>query len=560
MAKTSLIMALPDPILVVRRDGLIVDSIGGKTFTMDLEPDAIVGETIEDALPKSFADRLKFLIPRVLRGRDAANDTVHEAGRRFELRVSVHGRERVLVVLRELGGGNASVEGTAAYIDEDIVTGLIERQRALALLDDSITGAKLAERPLTIFCCGIRNYEDCCAGFGQAMADAMQRVAAQRLQRACEVSLDDTLLRVDGRPLLTRVSDGSYLFALRESDSQDLVERVTAVLRAAFAEPLSLADTLVEVRLNIGCASLPRDGETAGDLLRDAMAAMREAGRLDRTMISRFGDAANSRAMGAEDLGTELRWALDKGQFELHYQPVFNLSDATPVAIEAFLRWQHPLRGVIPAADFMPYASAAGIASDIDDWVLRTACTDVNAVREANDLPLAVTVNLSSDWITRDALIENLRALFDEIEFEPARLQLDLTERMLMRSANAGPLIAHLKAMQVGIQIDDFGCGYTSLSELRRLPLDALKIGGSFTNRIGAATEDEALCRSVIALAHAYGMRCIAEAVERQDQVQFLREAGCDEVQGVLFGEPMVFDELLVFLQQFTLGMSQRSG
>lgn len=157
-------------------------------------------------------------------------------------------------------------------------------------------------------------------------------------------------------------------------------------------------------------------------------------------------------------------------------------------------------------------------------------------------------------------MIENLRALFDEIEFEPARLQLDLTERMLMRSANAGPLIAHLKAMQVGIQIDDFGCGYTSLSELRRLPLDALKIGGSFTNRIGAATEDEALCRSVIALAHAYGMRCIAEAVERQDQVQFLREAGCDEVQGVLFGEPMVFDELLVFLQQFTLGMSQRSG
>ncbi len=190
---------------------------------------------------------------------------------------------------------------------------------------------------------------------------------------------------------------------------------------------------------------------------------------------------------------------------------------------------------------------------------LREACTDIGQVRESSGLPLSVTVNLSPDWITREALIEHLRALFEELEFEPAQLQLDLTERMLMRSANAGPLVAHLKAMQIGIQIDDFGCGYTSLSELRRLPLDALKIGGAFTNKIGVAGEDEALCRSVIGLAHAYGMRCIAEAVERPEQVEFLRTAGCDEVQGALFGEPLLRDDLIVFLEQFSSTMVQRA-
>lgn len=553
-------MSLPDPILVVRRDGRIVDSIGGKTFSMDLEPDAIVGQTIDEALPQAFSDRLRFLIPRVLRGRDAANDTVHEVGRRFELRVSVHGRDRVLVVLRELDVANAATDAGAAYIDEDIVTGLIERQRALALLDDTIAGARMAERPITLVCCGIRNYEDCCAGFGQATADALQRAAAQRLQRACEITFEDTLLRADGRALITRVNDGAYLFALREPDSQDLVERVTAALRAAFAEPFSLADELVDARLNIGCASLPRDGDNAGDLLRDAMAAMREAGRLDRTAISRFSDTVRTNAARTEDLGSELRWALEQGQLELHYQPVFSLSDVAPVAIEAFLRWQHPLRGLIAAADFMPYAAAAGLAAPIDDWVLREACADIVAVRDASELPLSVTVNLSPDWITRAALIENLREMFEALGFEPALLQLDLTERMLMRSANAGPLVAHLKAMQIGIQIDDFGCGYTSLSELRRLPLDALKIGGAFTNRIGVAGEDEALCRSVIGLAHAYGMRCIAEAVERPEQVEFLRAAGCDEVQGALFGEPLSRDDLVVFLEQFSNTLVQRGG
>ena len=240
----------------------------------------------------------------------------------------------------------------------------------------------------------------------------------------------------------------------------------------------------------------------------------------------------------------------------LHYQPVFELAEANPVAMEAFLRWCHPLRGLLTPAQFLPLAEATGQIQRISEWVLRKACQDHVELVEKTGTALAVSVNFSRHYFSRPDLIEHLQSVFDETGFNPCELQLDITERMLMRMEVVGPLLARLKALGITLQVDNFGSGYSSLKQIRRLPLDALKIDGDFIAGIGRSDDDEALCRSIISLAHAYGLRCVAEAVETRDQVRFLRRAGCDDIQGNLFGAEMPISAMEIFVEQFRHGRS----
>jgi len=212
------------------------------------------------------------------------------------------------------------------------------------------------------------------------------------------------------------------------------------------------------------------------------------------------------------------------------------------------------LRGVLNAAEFVPLAEATGQIQKISEWALAQACRDLMSIRASSSMTLSVSVNLSRHYFSRLDLLDSLNRVFEETCFDPAWLQLDITERMLMRPEQVGPVLGALKKLGIGLQVDDFGSGYTSLKQMRRFPLDALKIDGDFIGGIGRSPDDEAVCRSVIALAHAYGMRCIAEAVETSTQVRFLRDAGCDDIQGSLFSREMPLDALEVFLEQFHQG------
>lgn len=550
MAKTSLIMALPDPILVIRRDGRIVDSLGGRTMTMDLAPDAIVGSSIDDSLPRGMAALLRRLIVRVLKTREPECEEIAEGKQRFELRVSAHGRERILLVLRDISTGWG--EGAASgLIHEDLVTGLIERQVFLCALDAALSRARLSERSLTLLCLSLREFDDLKQALDPAGREAVQRVAAQRMLGL--VGSLDVMHRLDDgeTPALARIGDGEFAMLFSDAEGSDILEDVTSLLKAPFSQPLSINGEQLSVTPQMGIATFPRDGKSGQHLLRNALAAMHEAVKLERTGIERYTDTLRLRTARQTDISEEMRWAIEEQQFCLHYQPVFVLAQAAPVAIEAFLRWHHPLRGIISAGEFLPLAEAAGEIGRISEWVLARACKDLLLVREATGARIVVSVNLSRQYFSQPTLIADMTATFERLAFDPRLLQLDVTERMLMRADHAGPLLAQLKGLGIGLQIDDFGSGFTSLKQLKRYPLDALKIAGDFTAGIGRAADDEAVCRSVIAMAHAYGMRCIAEAIENPVQVAFLREAGCDEVQGDLFGAAMTLDDVIAFLRQF---------
>lgn len=549
MSQTSLIMAIPDVVLVVRRDGRVLDSLGGRTFSVDLGPDQWEGCTVEELLPREVAECIRAALPRVLRTRQPINEVAATGDGQFELRISAHGRERALVVVRDLEETNRT---PAQVLEAVSTTGeTLTRDTFLHLLNDSVNTSRMSERPLALLSVGIRAYVDlsdnldCDAEslLGEQMNDRIDTVLEQF--KPDHGSMVSCRLGVDRFAVLAAsIMNGEASMAIGQQ------------LSDALMQPFDLPGGQLQLVPMIGIAISPQDGSNGEHLLKNAITAMEDAAVLDRTGIERYTDTRRLRTERRQDLVEELRWAISEEQFALHYQPVFELNNAVPTAIEAFLRWNHPLRGMLSAGDFLPLAEATGQIQRISEWVVERACQDLAEIRERRDITLSVSVNLSRHYFSRLDLVENLVQIFTRNDFDPAWLQLDITERMLMRPDQVGPVLANLKKLGIGLQVDDFGSGYTSLKQLRRFPLDALKIDGDFIGGIGKSNDDEAVCRSVIALAHAYGMRCIAEAVETSEQVKFLRAAGCDDIQGNLFGNEMALNSLLIFLEQFQHGRS----
>lgn len=545
-------MALPDTVLVVHRNATVLDTLGGRTFSLDLPPDDVVGANIDNVLPAPLAGMMRRLIPRVLKTREPVTERIHDDALHVELRLSAHGRDRVLAVLRDIADRRDPQASVTGWHREDALTGLLARTVFIQGLDVAVNKAKLTEHPLTMLALSFGELESLAHAIERRDWLALQRAAAERLA-TCLTASEDVLKLADDpdQLMLTNLSDGKFAAILAMGARHGDLIRVAETITDAFKAPVLMEEQGYQLSCHFGAASFPQDGMTAQHLLRNALVALDESTQNDAGVVERYADTVRLRASRTVDLGDELKWAVENDQLTLQYQPVFNLAEATPVSLEAYVRWRHPLRGVLTPNQFLPVAETTGSIQQISDWVLRTACRDALLVNRAHDNSLAISINLSRHYFSRPDLVAHIGRLLDESGFDPRRLQLDVTERMLMRPDHAGPLLTELKRMGVGLQIDDFGSGYSSLKQLKKFPLDALKIDGDFIAGVGTSGDAEAVCRSVIDLAHAYGMRCIAEAVETTDQVRFLRAAGCDEVQGNLFGAALSLDEMLLFLEQF---------
>ncbi|MEO0575910.1 MAG: EAL domain-containing protein [Pseudomonadota bacterium] len=555
MSQTSVIKALPDVVLVVRRDGRILDSLGGRTFSLDLAPDNIVGNAVADVLPQVVARTLTPLIGRVLRSREGVTRDATDGTDRYELRLTPHGRERVLVVLRDVGRADGTSSGQLLQPDR-LVPRLAGREQFIRALESFVDEVRLAERPLALICIGFPELNTVEETLDHNGCDSLLQMIGERL---CAVMADnDHVPRLPGCESFaaTRLERDQFCILLPSIADAEAAEAFAQQLGDALLPECRIAEQQIALSPAIGLAMFGQDGHTAEHVLRSAMSAMTQAECLERSGVERYTDTRRIVDERQQDLAEELRWAIDQNQLRVHYQPVFELASATPIAIEAFLRWDHPLRGLLLPASFLPLAESTGQIQRISEWVLRRACEDLIALRASTGTTLKVSVNFSRHYFSRPDLVEHLESIFDALEFDPCWLQLDITERMLMRTDYAGPLLARLKTMGIGLQIDDFGSGFTSLNQLRRMPLDALKIGGDFVAGIGRNDDDETLCKAVISLAHAYGMRCVAEAVESREQVKFLRSCRCDDIQGKLFGAEMTVDLMQIFLEQFQDGRS----
>ncbi len=459
-----------------------------------------------------------------------------------------------VVVLRDAAGRPERLEG----ITQDI-TDRIEAERRITQLAhyDSLTGlpnsrfflelcAPALERSARLgsVCAllqlDIDRFKAVNDAVGHAEGDMVLREVAERLMASVRAS--DVLGNARGlqEPVLARVGANAFNLLLLDVDQAKAAGSVAERLLRALSAPLLLVGRELVLTVSAGIAMYPRDATDADGLVRCAEQALYTAKAAGRAQHRFFDEAMNLAASARLARESDLRHAIGQGQLRLYYQPKVDAGSGATVGAEALVRWQHPARGLVPPGDFIALAEESGLIGPLTDWVLDTACTDLQTRVDAGLPPLPVSVNLAAPSFADPALPGRLLALLARHRLTPTCLVLEVTESLLMTDVDrAVQRLAALRAAGFAIALDDFGTGYSSLSYLNRFPVDELKIDRSFITDVAQGGRHSAIAASVIALGREFGLRVVAEGVETAAQAEFLLRQGCRQQQGYLHARPM---------------------
>ncbi|HEX8614789.1 MAG TPA: EAL domain-containing protein [Telluria sp.] len=420
----------------------------------------------------------------------------------------------------------------------DALTGLANRHLLAERLAAAIAEARSAGAGLWVVFVDLDRFKFVNDTLGHEAGDAMLRVLGARLKNA--VGEADTVARMGG---------DEFVVVLPGNPGNGAGLRVLQRITEAIAEPLLIQAHEFFLTCSLGVAVYPDDGGTAETLTKHADIAMYRAKELGRNNYQFYCPAMNARTLERLQIEADLRHALERNELVLHYQPQIDVTSGAIVGMEALLRWEHPVLGVVSPLRFIGLAEEMGLIIPIGAWVIRTACLQNMAWQKAGLGKLRMAVNLSARQFTGKDLLQSVAGALEESGLAARYLELELTESMVMNDVdNAITILRKLKELGVHIAIDDFGTGYSSLSYLRRFPIDVLKIDQSFVADIALGADGAAIVVSIISLAHSLRLKVIAEGVETAEQLGFLREHGCDEVQGYFFSRPvgaLEFEHLL---------------
>ena len=374
---------------------------------------------------------------------------------------------------------------------------------------------------------------------GHRAGDLLLQEVAVRLQAA--VRAQDTVSRLGGDEFTVILPD---LHAA--AGAGNVAEKIIEVLSMPFA----LGQQDVFVTPSIGIAIYPLTGDDAESLVKHADIAMYQAKEQGRNNFQYFRPGQGAASRDIFELEHGLRHALERGELRVVYQPEIEIETGKVVAVEALLRWQHPTRGEIPPAEFIPVAEDSGLIGVIGEWVLREACAENKRWQDSGLPPVRMAVNLSVRQLRNVRFAEKVAEILDDTGLAPEWLEVELTESMLMQHAHdMMGILWQLKSIGVRLSIDDFGTGYSSLNYLKRLPVDTLKIDRSFIEGLGRDANDQAISNAIIALANSLNLRVVAEGVENQEQLWFLRDHHCCDAQGFFFSRPVNGERLECLLR-----------
>jgi diguanylate cyclase (GGDEF)-like protein len=364
---------------------------------------------------------------------------------------------------------------------------------------------------------------------GHSTGDRILRELAERL--AVSFRDDDTIAKIG------RNQFGLLISKLEnESEAATIAERLLAIVRQPFVVPSG--DPLF-LSANVGIAICTGSGESPEDILQSAEAAMYRSKESGRNSFLVASDEASDLARARMEIETGLYRALGAGELELYYQPVMNLLDRSITGHEALVRWNHPTKGLLAAAEFIHVAEQSAIMSDMGDWVLRTAIHQAAAWRKARP-DLRVAINVSAHQFHQRDLPQMIQDLCESYDLPPASLEIEITESAaLLEVERAGITIARLRELGASVAIDDFGTGFSSLVYLKRFPITAVKIDRDFVRDMCVDERDQAIVNAILAAARALGLRVVAEGIETEEQAKLLLAAGCEEGQGYLLGYPL---------------------
>jgi diguanylate cyclase (GGDEF)-like protein/PAS domain S-box-containing protein len=417
-----------------------------------------------------------------------------------------------------------------SYLDQfDTLTGLPNRHLFRDRLAQTLVQAKRSNWPAGVMLIDLDRFKQVNDTLGHAAGDKLLKQAATRLT-AC-VRSGDTV---------GRFSSDEFAVVLSDLDKPGDSSRVAQKMNEALAAPFNLDGHETYITASIGITLYPADSEEVDALIANADAAMYRAKEEGRNNYQYFTREMNERAHKRVQIETAMRRALERREFLLHYQPKVELVNGGMCGFEALLRWKDPDRGLVSPLEFIPALEDTGLIVPVGEWVIAETCRQVAEWRAAGLVSQPVAVNLSARQFQEEGLLATVRHIVAETGVDAAAIQFEITESLLMKDPErAAGTLRQLKEAGFKLSVDDFGTGYSSLAYLKRFPLDTLKIDRAFVREVDANSDDAAIALAIIGMAHSMKLKVIAEGVETKSQLTFLRERGCDELQGFYFSKPL---------------------
>lgn len=444
-----------------------------------------------------------------------------------------------VIVFRDVSESRAMARQMAHLAQHDFLTGLPNRMLLNDRVESAIAIAPRHLKKVAVLFLDLDGFKHINDSLGHPIGDLLLKSVADRL-RDC-VRASDTVSRQGGDEFVVLLSEVEY--------AEDAALSARRMLEAV-AKPHNIRQHELHLTTSIGVAIFPDDGIDAETLVKNADTAMYQAKENGRQSYQFFKPVMNVRAVERQSTEEALRRALERNEFALRYQPKVDLHTGAITGAEALIRWTHPTRGLVPPGQFVPIAEECGLILPIGAWVLREACRQARAWIDAGLPVTTMAVNVSAMEFREERFLEGLTEILEETGLDPQVLELELTESVLMKRAEAtASLLRTLRDRGVKVAIDDFGTGYSSLSYLRKFPVDALKIDQSFIQQIAAAGEDAAIVMAVIGMARNLKLRVVAEGVETLDELVFLQQHRCDEAQGYYFSRAVTPGAFATLLQ-----------
>jgi diguanylate cyclase (GGDEF)-like protein/PAS domain S-box-containing protein len=534
-------------------DAVVCTDVSGNITFLNLVAEKMTGWPWEEAIGRPMGEVFQIQdamtrepSPNPMDAAVAQNKTVHLPSNCILIRrdgfetpiedsvAPIHDREGkatgAVIVFRDVSAARAMAEQMTHSAQHDFLTGLPNRMLLNDRVNQAIALAARHAKKVAVLFLDLDGFKHINDSLGHPIGDKLLQSIAQRLV-SC----------VRGTDTVSRQGGDEFVVLLSEMAQQEDAAISALRILDAVAKAHSIDQHDLHLTASIGVSVCPDDGLDAETLIKNADIAMYQAKENGRQSYQFFKPVMNVRAVERQSIEESLRRALERKEFSLHYQPKVRLATGEITGAEALIRWSHPTRGPVSPANFIPVAEDCGLILPIGQWVLREACKQARAWLDAGLSLGSIAVNISSMEFRDDNFLESVFETLSETGLDPRFLELELTESVLMKRAeSASSVLKTLRARGVQIAVDDFGTGYSSLSYLRKFPIDALKIDQSFVRQITSAPDDSTIVTAVISMGRSLKLRVVAEGVETQAELAFLRARLCDEAQGFYFSRPVL--------------------
>ncbi len=553
----SMVNASLDSITLIDRDYTYRIVTDAYVRARQLKKDQVVNRTVAEVWGKDiFENIIKEKLDECFSGKTVVDTAAYEFNKNeinyIETIYSpcfTSGQEASYAVIishniTELKKSQERIESLAFY---DSLTDLPSRPLFLDLLNREINKSQRTHRQVAIFFIDLDEFKNINDAFGHSTGDELLTSVGKRLKKCLRRS--DVISRPGGTinidqenssDYLARIGGDEFTFLIPDISDKNITTGIANRILSLFKEPFRLTGRELFISTSIGIAFYPDDGEDVESLLKNADTAMYKAKEVGKNTFRYYSSDMNKKARQRIHIENKLRYAIKHKELQLHYQPQYNLQTAQVAGMEALIRWEDKEMGLVPPKDFLPLAEETGMIIDIGLWALRTACHQGKIWHERGHQDLLISVNLSVRQFFDLDLVERITSVIQTTGFDPRCLELEITETSMMHDTDKAISIMHeLKKMGIRISLDDFGTGYSSLVHLKLFPVDTLKIDQLFIRNADLKGRDGIIISSIIDMCSKLRINTVAEGVETQESLDFLRHQNCQFAQGFLFTPPL---------------------